>query len=183
MKTKQIILIVLTAILFSFTGCKAKKKTTEREKVKEEIVTEVKTKDVVSVTEKLDSTATGKTENFKVEVDEEIELTQADPDKVITIEDQDGNKLTITGADAKIKKTEKQETAIDTFSATISKRKDTVQETTTESATEINRERKSRKSDVDIKSFLGYWWILLIILVVGYLLYRWYKTTPAGRIL
>lgn len=116
-----IIFIWLFVLLILLSGCKTKKKVIDRqkqsvEKHTNETVNEITNNDIL-----LDSFAkTGSgyiiTDNIKT-----IDLTQADINKTITIEDSKGFKLTIKGANAVIKNSIKKETKQDSSLTGLSK--------------------------------------------------------------
>ena len=95
---RKIVVIILLVCVWS---CRSKKKIVEREAIKTEVaVNEITKTDVL-----IDSSATTSTETIKTDFTNTIALTQADPEKTVTIEDDKGNKLTITGANVVISDT------------------------------------------------------------------------------
>jgi len=148
-------LIILMILLI---GCKTKHKVIQRSK---EIVKEVVKKDV-----KKDSSAVFVIEEIKVKKDESIELTQADPDKTITITDEKGKTLIIKGANAIIKKSVKKEKKKDSIAVKVVTKDNTVIKTDTKTI--------SRDTDTVTTGISTWIWIIIITaLVIG--AYLWIK--------
>src|SRR5690606_29920142 len=171
---KTIIPYILAVIFLC--SCGSKKKLVEKEKIKIEtsqtISQEVKTET------KKDSSAI-KTET-KVSITDEstIELTQADPNKEITLIDENGKETKIKGANAVIsKRVEKVEVESKDSVSLISN--ETIQ-TDLKIETETKQESQTLKKDLAIKRGFP-WWIIIIVGVV-YLVVSYFRKTlnPLG---
>ena len=168
MKLQNIILIIL---IISFSSCGSKKKLVEKEKVK------IETSTAISQTEikesKKDSSGT-KTET-KVSITDQntIELTQADPDKEITLIDSEGRQTKIKGANAVISK--RKEVAKVEMKDSVSLVVNEINETDLKIETETKQESQTLKKDLAVKRGFP-WWILIIIAVV-YLAVSYFKKT------
>lgn len=163
---KTILKILLIAILFSFTGCKSKKKVVEKEQEKVETVTQTQTATEIKEVASIDSVAVKETETIKIESTKDIELEQADPDKTIILEDSSGKVLKVTGANVKITESEKTET-VETIDST-SLQKEAVSDLEVVESETIKEVRETKKVSKwkDLKSFFGGWWIILIIVLI-----------------
>ena len=174
MRNFKIGLLILLMVMFS---CKAKKKVTERETKEIATIEVVDKTETTTVVEKSDSLVTSKTETIKVISIEDLDLKQSDPNKTITIEDETGKKLIIKGADVKIHTSKSNEVVVDTTS--ISVKKDSALESLKTDNTKTTKTEKTKKrtSTVDIKTFLGGWWIwvlvAIIVLIIWYVLKRY----------
>lgn len=168
-RPKQMILILATLLLLSLFSCKTKHKVIDREKVKEntskqETEKEVKQTDIVFN----NNIKTG-SDIFKITDKTDVKLTQADPNKTITITDESGKKTIIQGANIIFKKTEIQETKKDSV---IDKSIKTDKKTT---QTDINlnenasKDNIKRTSESDVKTTSTWFWISLIVCGLGVL--------------
>lgn len=166
MKKYLLICVLLTLLI----GCKSKKKLTEREAVKIEATTEVKETKKNDIT--IDSIATKKSETITVTEKKDIELTQADPDKVITLIDSNGKKTTIQGANAIIRDSKEIASIKDTTSIELSK-SDKSKSDKSEN-TKIDIDTNKRTSDSEVKGIspaigFGIGIALIILLILIYL--------------
>lgn len=158
MKLQTILLLIL---LIYFSSCGSKKKLVEKGKVKTEQTSSLQESTIKE--SKKDSSGT-KTET-KVSITDEstIELTQADPNKEITLIDSEGKETKIKGANAVISK-RKEKVEVES--------KDSVQLLVNESLeslvkieTELKQESQTLKKDLAIERGFP-WWILIIIVVL-----------------
>lgn len=165
-----IVWAVFLMILFFMVSCKTKHKVTSREAVKQQTKSNqtanvLKENNVVSnIGTKISNTT------FKIDSESIIKLTQANPESSITIENEKGEKLKVTGANVDISKKESTETKDDEIAvlgSSVDKSK-TTQNTNT--ASETKTQTNKRDSDSDVKTTSTWLWISLIV-IVG--LYFW----------
>lgn len=159
MKYKIIILVLLLCV-----SCKTKLKIIERTKEVREVITSV---NEIKVTDKVvDSFTDVISETFIIKENETLELTQADPKKVITIINSDGKTLTIKGANAVIKKSKEVIKERDSISIKVTKTDNS--KLITETNTKEKSKTTSRNTDTKITGISTWLWIgLIIALILG----------------
>ena len=155
--------IIITLFLFVFFGCKTKHKIIEREKEITETKLEEKAIDKSINDIKIDSFAKKGSNHIITSDLKSIELTQADSDKTITLEDNKGFKMTIKGANAIIKESKESQTKKD--SSEVKVFKSDKSETTNSSSTKEDSKSNivQRKSDSDVETTSTWLWVLMII--------------------
>ena len=173
MKPQTLILLIL---IIAFSSCGSKKKLIEKEKIKIETSTAISQTEIKET--KKDSSGT-KTET-KVSITDEstIDLTQADPNKEITLIDSEGRQTKIKGANAVIsKRVEKVEVESKDSVSLISN--ETIQ-TDLKIETETKQESQTLKKDLAVKR--GFPWWIIIIVGVAYLVVSYFRKTlnPLG---
>ena len=151
-------------------SCKTKHKVIERETVKEATkkeasVSTINQNDVVTNT----NINIG-SDIIKISSIKEIQLTQSDSSKTITITDDTGKTLSIKGADAIIKTTEAKETKKDTLNQKVSEIDKSKTTNLNNSKESTKKDNTKRKAESDVKTTSTWLWILLII-GVGLLIY------------
>ena len=168
-------IIVLILIVFSFQACRSKKKIVERTNQKIEHALQEQKETSAEIKTQKDSSVNIKSETITIAKTDEIDLTQADPFKTIIIEDQDGKKLIITGANVSIKSKEKSEIKTDTIASSTTLDQ-TEKATTSEKKNESTTiDKKTRSTNAEITGTATWLWILLIILIVLFLVYLYFK--------
>ncbi|WP_228853236.1 hypothetical protein [Aegicerativicinus sediminis] len=106
---KLLIILIGLAVL---SGCRTKQKYTERGRYKETIDTELKSETVKTSKKTAEIKKVETSEVLELTKNSILKLTQADPDKSITVTDHTGKSITIHGANAEIhnSETNKKET-------------------------------------------------------------------------
>jgi hypothetical protein len=174
MKVQKIIPYILAVVFLC--SCGSKKKLVEKEKVRIETSTSISQTDINET--KKDSTGT-KTET-KVSITDEstIELTQADPNKEITLIDSQGRETKIKGANAVISK--RKEVAKVEMKDSVSLISNEVAQTDLKIETNTKKESQTVKKDLAVKRGFP-WWIIIIVGVV-YLVVSYFRKTlnPLG---
>lgn len=170
---KKLIPILIILLL---VGCKTKQKFVEREAVKIERVQETKKDSTVQKDIKTDSIVEKATNTIKITKNTDIELTQADPNKTIILEDSEGKQTKITGANAVIKTRSQLEQTKDTTSIALSKSDKSKTDKSETSKTNESIDTKKRSTETDITSTstfvnigIGFGILLLIILLLWWL--------------
>lgn len=168
--------LLFIILIIALSSCGSKKKLVEKEKVNIEQSTSISQE--VKTEIKKDSSGT-KTET-KVSITDEstIELTQADPNKEITLIDSEGKQTKIKGANAVISK--RKETAKVETKDSVSLISNEVVETDLNIETKTKQESQALKKDLAVKRGFP-WWILILIGVV-YLVVSYFRKTlnPLG---
>lgn len=155
---------MLLTLLF-LVSCKTKHKVIEREKVKE---TTFKTQDIKELKQKdisIKSDVKITSDIVKITENTEIELTQADANKEITITDALGNQTKIKGANISFKKTQTTEQKKDSLidkSLTTDKKSSITDAKNTENATKDN---VNRVAESDVKTTSTWLWVLFILII------------------
>lgn len=173
-KKQVTIIFIITFLLFLLTSCKVKHKTVERQKEsisldKIEKVSKVENKDI-----SIDSSFTLKSEHLKLSKNTSIKLTQANENKTITIEDETGKKLTITGADAFIENIESKEVKKDSSVANVLVNDNSKASINKKTTTDFNNNSTSRSTDS--KSIGVPFWVWIILILIGVVVVgRWIK--------
>jgi hypothetical protein len=168
--------LILIFILITLIGCKTKKKVTERTHEKKEIVSNIDTKKEEFKDVKKEGVVNSKTETLKITSNNDIELSQADPNKQIIVEDASGNKTVYTGANVIIRKSEIKESKKDTSTIKVSSSDKSIIINTDKSKSISKEGVKKRSSDSESKG-LGFGYVLLIgIALLLFLIYRNRKT-------
>ena len=129
---------------------------------------------------KNDSNSTKEQTRFSVSEDNVVQLTQADPNKEITLIDSRGRETKIKGANAIIstRKEEKKEDVKETV--VLNKVENEKKDIKAEQSKKENIQTNKRNSDAEIKRGFP-WWILILIGVV-YLIVSYFRKTlnPLG---
>lgn len=170
---KLLLFALLLALFVMAVSCGTKKKITNRSKT--EIVSTVNESSVETsdTTLEIDSLAVESSETITLKENEFVEV-EADQDTV-SIE-KEGNKLTITGASKITIGKERESTKSNDTSATQTKRVEntkTQKEAAKESETEI--ENSSRETDVDVKRWPVWLWLIPLLLVLGVIAWKFRK--------
>ena len=180
---------VLLLIASMCSGCSAKTTTKNETKndslVKDKTTLVDKSTTKKSITTKSDSTAITKKESeFKSFLDE-FEFEPSDPTKESTIIDENGKKTTFKNLKGKkrnlstqskdnsleyVKVIENKNTQLKIKNDLLFKRSLEVQEFKRQLKKKSNREQWSWSTFV-----LSFWWLWLIMIIAGYLMYRYYK--------
>jgi ATP-dependent Zn protease len=160
------------------TSCASKKKITERsnEKTKREEVSSVS-----SITKNAIKTETSKiktSEVYLVSKNDILELTQADPEKSITITNANGQSMSIKGANVTITKNENAGKIKDSINSKTLKTDSSSLKRLENKDISESASKKKRSSDVDVKRTSTWLWIILIIAVVAFIGYRYLKKLP-----
>ena len=168
--------ILLLILIIALSSCGSKKKIVEKEKVKIETSTAISQTEIKET--KKDSSGT-KTET-KVSITDEstIELTQADPNKEITLIDENGKETKIKGANAVISKRKEMAKVESKDSVVLISNE--VAQTDLKIETETKQESQTLKKDLAVKRGFP-WWIIIIVGVV-YLVVSYFRKTlnPLG---
>lgn len=166
-----VVAIFLLVISCTFVSCKSKKKILEKEKLEVFINENKSTTENQKTTTTVKDTNSLKIETVKITSNQKLELTQADPEKVIIIEDETGKKLKITGANAIVSNTNKIEEA--TIQKDTSTNTTQITDTKKTEDTKTKIKLKEEKKNLDLKtSGLPTWvWIVLIIIILLIIIY------------
>lgn len=154
-------------------SCRSKKKLVE--KSSELVKTELAIAEVAIETTDIDLKTKGASvsEVFSVSKNDVLELTQADPDKSITITNANGDKMSIKGANVKISKKESSTVAKDSSHLEAELNAINAKNKTKNLQLEASSKKDKRNTDVDIKSTSTWLWLLLIVAVVCFLVYKY----------
>lgn len=173
-----LIMLFLVAMAMTFTSCKSKKKITEREKT-EEVVTKVEKVNTVTVNDVLKETVAVNTlEELFLSKNDKIQLTQADPEKTITLTDHHGRTTTITGANATISQEEKKEEREATSTVNTSEVDKTIWTENVQINESSKKKTNSRTSDSEtsgISSMIGLGIGIVVSLLLIWLFARFTK--------
>lgn len=161
---KYIILILLLCL-----SCKSKQKIVERNKQLKEVITSVIE---IKVTDKVvDSITDVISETFIIKENDVLELTQADPNKVIIITDSNNQTLVIKGANAVIKKSKEVIKERDSISVKVSTKEKITEKK--DSKTEESSKKTSRNTDTKITGTSTWLWVGLIIGIIIFLVLKY----------
>ena len=184
---KTIIKILLLAIMFlmvfiTFTNCRSKKKTVERTAVS---VARVEKNELIITAENLtivDSAAVSKSTAIITSSNETVSAEIADPTKeaVLIKEDQGDGTTKWSGINLKKFSTgNSAQVTQKTDTASVKRSGQNLSKTKTNVVTEVKEEIdvSTKKKALEKNSFLGSWWLLLLIIALLYGAMSFYKKT------
>lgn len=164
---KSLSIIIISLMVLMVFGCKTKDKVTERERIKTVSALEEKKIDQTHNDIKIDSFAKKGSASIKITDNQSLELTQADPDKKIIVEDSNGNKLQITGANAVLKNNKETVNAKDTTEITLTKKDLSKNDKSEEKSAFDKNETQKRTSDSKVKTTSVWMWAAIGIIALA----------------
>lgn len=173
--TKCIMILFIIFIFHGLVSCKTKQKTTEREKEKIVSTLQEKSIDKTILDIKTDSFAKKGSSHIFTNENQSLELTQADPNKKIIVEDEKGNKLHITGANAVLKNNKETSTKKDTSNVAVSKTDKSKLDKSKETKTSDKKESSKRNTNSDVKTTSIWMWVtigLVAIVIIGLVVFK-----------
>lgn len=171
---KITIVAFIIFVIIGLTSCKTKQKATEREKEKAVSTLQEKGIDKTVNDIKTDSFAKKGSSYIFASDSQSLELMQADPNKKITVEDEKGNKLHITGANAIIKNSKKTATKKDTSAVGFTQTDKSKLHKVSEKNTSDEKVTVTRTANSNVKTTSIWMWftlgflLLIIILLVAF---------------
>jgi len=166
---KNILIILLLVLLAA--GCRSKQKVVQRSNEKmavaiEEVAT-IKNESVTAEASVKETTGAG----ILISDETEIELTQADPNKVIRIIDAAGNTRIVQGANVKLRRNQSSAATISSEKTEASGVQIKNESGTATKKTNIDSDKKSRETAVKIKGpntwFVAGGFVLLMLIGFG----------------
>lgn len=178
-------IFILVFICVTATACRSKKKLVDRQNETTEINTLATAEDLHKTDVNTETAVASKTTFLKVDSHSSINLTQADPDKKIIIEDATGAVMKITGANAIISKGSTKEQKTDTMSAVSKTADKSVTQKKTAQKTSIKKDINNRKTNSEAKGvsigfYIGLLIIVLLIIIFRGKIYELYKKVLPG---
>ena len=150
---KKILFILICLVLVS--GCRSKKKISEREKSKTEISQVLSTTEVATTDTKKDSVVNTKTETVTVTNQQEVDIIADENSSEVVVKEEitpKGKTYTFTGAKSiSIRDKKVDQTVKDTSSIVVAEVDNSETVKTEDSVTEIKEEKKSRNTDSEAK--------------------------------
>ena len=192
-----IIGVVFFIVAFLFFSCSARTSKTDKSKVDSTATAKVEVTDKSSTTVKevikSDSTSTKKKETIVNIFEDALELEPIDPKQESSFTDSNGKTKTFKNVRIKTNKVKDNSIVYESENVRKIEEKDTEIATLKDVVTQLSSEisvLKNEKSKSIVKPqfnwstfILQFWWLWIIILVAGYLAYKYYKgITPISLI-
>jgi hypothetical protein len=175
-------LLLMVWLVLLATSCGGKKKLVQKSEFSTEIAKVERVNELEENSVVKDYLTTQKTKTHSITENSDVSLTQADPDKEITLIAPDGSVTKIKGANAVISSRKESVSKIDTFGQKMSKIDKS--KTAKNSETDLKEKTTSKNKSVskEKQGKFPWWWI--VIALVLYLAISYFRKTlnPLGWI-
>lgn len=177
-------IIALVWVVFAmllFSGCKSKKKITERHNDIERTITQSFHNELVKKDIAMDSFAKKGSNAISIKSIKSIVLTQADSSKRIVITDETGKSLNIKGANVILNETNETTNTQDSTLTKLSKNDKSQIANHDIDKSDTKKQSKGRNSNSDVHTTSTWLWVAIIIIAVillVYLIYRYRNKLP-----
>jgi cytoskeletal protein RodZ len=158
-------LLLMVWLVMWATSCGGKKKLVQKSEFSTEIAKVERVNELAEKNVKTNISTTQKTETHSITENSDVTLTQADPEKEITLIAPDGSVTKIKGANAVISSRKETITKKDTFGQILSNIDKS--KTTKNSETDL-KEKTTRKNKSVSKEKQGkfpWWWIVIALVI------------------
>lgn len=158
-------LLLMVWLVLLAMGCGGKKKLVQKSEFSTEVAKVERVNELTENNVKTDISTSSKTETHSITENSDVSLTQADPDKEITLIDPQGRVTKIKGANAVISNRKETVTKKDTFRQKMSKNKLTKNIKKTQTDLKERAISKNKSISKEKQGKFPWWWIVIALVL------------------